>query len=164
MTRRELLRLVGSGAALAALAGCGGGGATPRARSRGGPDVIAVAQANGAARFARAIRAAELGELLSGPGPYTLFAPSDRAFAASDAARQGGEALQRTVAYHVVPGLLTSDFMDGADVNHTTLLGTSLNVDGAGGGLRVNGAGVIRRDVEASNGVVFVVDRVLGPR
>jgi uncharacterized surface protein with fasciclin (FAS1) repeats len=68
------------------------------------------------------------------------------------------------MAYHVVPGQLTTDFMEGVDVNHTTLLGTSLNVDGTGPEVRVNGAAVVRGNLIADNGVVFVIDRVLTPR
>ena len=68
------------------------------------------------------------------------------------------------IAYHVVPGQLTDDFLDGTDFNHTTLLGSSLNVNGTGGGLRINDAGVVRSNLMASNGVVFAIDRVLTPR
>ncbi len=165
MRRRMVLRLGGFGAAALVLTACAGGqGASPQARQRGGLDVIGVAERSGAARFARAVRSAELEDALSGSGPYTLFAPVDRAFGASDADRLDRDGLRRLIAYHVVPGQLTSDFLLGVDVNHTTLLGSSLNVDGSDDRLRVNGAGVVRPDLAASNGVVFLIDRVLAPR
>ncbi|MBA3323900.1 MAG: fasciclin domain-containing protein [Rhodobacteraceae bacterium] len=160
MNRRTALTLLAAGAALA---GCGQGGGPQSAGPRG-PGVLGVAGANGLGRFVRAADSAGLTEVLAASGPFTLFAPTDRAFAASAAGRLDGEALQRLIAYHVVPGQLTSDFLEGMDVNHTTLLGSSLNVDGTGTGLRVNGAAVVRADLLASNGVVFAIDRVLTPR
>ncbi len=163
MQRRQILILGGAGIAALALAACGGGGA-PRPAPRSGGSVLAVARSNGLGRFARAAEATDLGELLAGPGPFTLFAPTDRAFSGSGAARASGEDLRRIVAYHIVPGQLTSDFMEEMDVNHTTLLGSSLNVDGRSTPIRVNGAAVVRADLMAANGVVFAIDRVLTPR
>jgi uncharacterized surface protein with fasciclin (FAS1) repeats len=72
--------------------------------------------------------------------------------------------LRRLVGYHVVPGMLTSTFLLGRDVNFTTSAGTPLTVDGTSGRLRVNGAAVTRADIEAGNGVVHIIDRVLTPR
>lgn len=160
MLRRAFI-LAGTTAALA-LAACSGDGDKPRQVARDGTDVLSVARAAGAGRFARAAAEAGLAETLAGPGPYTLFAPTDRAFAAAGRAR--GEELARLVAYHIVPGELTSDFLEGMDVNHTTMLGTSLNIDGTEGALRVNDATVLQADRMASNGVVFVIDRALTPR
>lgn len=165
MNRRNALCLLAAGLALTA---CGGGqGRATRAAGTGGaggPNVLAVARSNGMTRFVRAIDAAGMTGVLSGSGPYTLFAPTDRAFAASSLARLDGEDLQRALAYHVVPGELTDDFLEGVDVNHTTLLGPSLNTDFTGTALRVNGAGVVRSNLPASNGVVYSIDRALTPR
>lgn len=158
--RRRAFILAGSAAVLSACSG--GGGSRPVGAARGGPDVLGVARGAGLDRFVRAAQTTGAAETLAGPGPFTLFAPTDRAFAA--AGRQSEAALTRLVAYHIVPGELTSDFLEGRDVNHTTLLGTSLNVDGTSGVLRVNGAEVVRADLMASNGVVFAIDRVLTPR
>ena len=72
-------------------------------------------------------------------------------------------ALRQVMAYHVVPGMFTSDFLTGVDVNYTTLKGTSLNVDGTDG-LRVDDATIVTPDLGASNGVVNIIDRVLTPR
>lgn len=159
MQRRALLI---TGAATVALAACGGGASrAPSGTSRGGPDVLGVARGAGAGRFARAVEEAGLGETLAGPGPFTLFAPTDRAMAA--AGRLDGEALKRMVAYHIVPGELTTDFLSGMNLNHTSMLGPSVNVDGRGGPLNVEGANVVRADLPASNGIVFTIDRVLSP-
>jgi uncharacterized surface protein with fasciclin (FAS1) repeats len=160
MNRRRALDLLVSAGVLAALAACGGG----QPRGPAGPDLIGTARANDLDRLARAIGSADLVETLSGPGPYTIFAPTDRAFSASNAGRLDGDGLRRLLAYHVVPGQLTADFLEGMDVNHTTLLGSSLNVDGTGAGIRVNDANVLRADLMASNGVIHVIDRVLTPR
>jgi uncharacterized surface protein with fasciclin (FAS1) repeats len=159
MNRRNALGLLAAGLALTA---CGGGNRAPSAA--GGSNVLSVARSNGMTRFVRAVDAAGMTEVLSGPGPYTLFAPTDRAVAASNLGRLDGEDLQRVLAYHIVPGLLTDDFLEGIDVNHTTLLGSSVNTDGTGAALTVNGAGVVRANLPASNGVVYSIDRVLAPR
>lgn len=164
MERRGFLQIIAFGVAGTGLAACGGSGGPSAGGDASGPGVLSVARSNGMGRFARAAQEADMGEYLSGAGPFTLFAPSDRAFAASSAGRMSGEDLQRLVAYHVVPGTLTSEFLIGMDVNHTTLLNSSLNVDGTGGALTVNGARVLRADLEAANGIVFQIDRVLTPR
>lgn len=162
MNRRSALAQIASTGLVLALAGCAGGGG--RVRGPTGPDLIGTARANDLGRLARAIETAGLTETLSGAGPYTIFAPTDRAFAASNAGRLDGDGLRRLLAYHVVPGQLGSDFLAGMDVNHTTLLGSSLNVDGTGEGVRVNDARILRTDIEASNGIIHVIDRVLTPR
>lgn len=166
MNRRTLLSIALFGGA-GMLAGCGGT-ASPTASDRNG--VLAVARSNGTATFLRAVEAAGLTDQLSGTGPYTLFAPTDAAFRALPPGRlnallapSGREDLRAVVGYHVVPGMVTSSFMDGMDVNHLTAAGGALNIDGTGGGIRVDGAGVVRRDLEADNGVVHVIDRVLTP-
>ncbi len=162
MHRRGFLQ-AGALAALAFAVSACASPTGPRRPATGGDDVLGIARANGLDRFLRAVRTAELTDALSGAGPFTIFAPSDRAFGASSAGRLDNDELRALLAYHVVPGQLTSDFLEGRDVNHTTLLGTSLNIDGTSG-LRVNGANVLASDLMASNGVVFILDRVLTPR
>jgi uncharacterized surface protein with fasciclin (FAS1) repeats len=158
MHRRHSLRLLVLGGA-GLLAACSGGGTRVAA---GGDTVLEVARSHRLNRFLQTVGKAGLTETLSGPGPFTVFAPTDRAFAA---ARLPGDpdALRAVIAYHVVPGTFTSDFLGGVDVNYTTLNGTSLNVDGTAG-LQVNGANVVTADLVAGNGVVHVIDRVLAPR
>jgi uncharacterized surface protein with fasciclin (FAS1) repeats len=158
--RRDSLRLLLLATAGAGLAACGGGG-VPGGSS--GDSVLGVARANRLSRFVRAVETAGLASTLAGPGPYTVFAPSDRAVAAADMPRDP-EALRELLAYHVVPGAFTTDFLVGVDVNYTTLAGTSLNVDGTGRPLLVNGTPVVTPDLLAENGVLHVIDRVLRPR
>jgi uncharacterized surface protein with fasciclin (FAS1) repeats len=161
LDRRASLRLVLLGGGAAVLAGCASGGGGGGGQSSG--TVLDVLRANRLDRFRRAIDAAGLTATPAGPGPYTLFAPSNRAFAAADLP-QDTETLRAVVSYHIVPGMFSSDFLAGVDVNYTTLAGTSLNVDGTGGTLRVNGAAVLAPDLGASNGVVNIIDQVLDPR
>jgi uncharacterized surface protein with fasciclin (FAS1) repeats len=163
MHRRKLLILL-SLAAGGGLAACGGGGA-----GGGSEDVLAVARDAGLGQFLRAVRAAGLAETLSASGPYTVFAPSDAAFRALPRGRLDGlmrsddrEALRGLLAYHVVPGTFDAAFLEARQANYATLAGPSLQVDGAGG-LRVNGARAIRPDLEASNGIVHVIDAVIAP-
>lgn len=161
MRRRTSLTCMILGIAGLALAGCGGG--QPAARSAGpGHTVLDVARENGLNDFLAAVDAAGLTATLSGPGPYTIFAPTDRAFGW----RRFGdaEATKKLVSYHVVPGTFTTDFLGGADVNYTTLTGKPLTVDGTEAGLRVDGASVITADLVADNGVVHVINQVLTPK
>jgi uncharacterized surface protein with fasciclin (FAS1) repeats len=164
MQRRRLITLAGFGLVGLGLAACGGGGGESPEAS-GGFGVLSVARGAGAGRFARAFAGTELAETLAGPGPFTLFAPTDQAFAAAGANRLSGEDLVTFLAYHVVPGELSADYMEGFDLNHTTLSGRPLNVDGRSGLIRVGGvATVTRPDLPAANGVVHVIDQALTPR
>jgi uncharacterized surface protein with fasciclin (FAS1) repeats len=156
--RRTSLRLLVAGAA-AGLAGCGGGAAGRTGAEAG--TVLAVLRANGLTRFLRAIDRAGLAETLAGDGPFTVFAPTNAAVGAADLPGDT-EALRRIVAFHIVPGMFTTDFLSGVDVGYTTLDGGRLDVDGVGG-LRVNGARIVTPDLGADNGVVNVIDRVLRP-
>lgn len=156
--RRQGLKLLFWGSVAAALAACG------ESSAPGSSDgtILSVARDNGLKRFLRAIDEAGLTGTLAGEGPYTVFAPTDRAFAATDLPRDVTE-LRSVMAYHIVPGMFTSDFLASVDVNYTTLKGTSLNVNGTRG-LRVNDATIVTPDLGASNGVVNIIDRVLTPR
>jgi uncharacterized surface protein with fasciclin (FAS1) repeats len=145
-------------AAIVPLSGCAGGAGPGGASGT----VLGTARAEGLSRFLAAVDRAGLAETLAGEGPYTLFAPSNRAFAAARLP-DDAEALQRLIAYHVVPGTFTIAFLDGADVNYTTLEGSSLNVDGTGAVVRAGGAAIVQPDLAAANGVVHVVDAVLHP-
>ncbi len=168
MDRRTALQFLTLGMAGFGLAACGSGGGGVR---RAGPGVLTTARNAGLGTFVRAAEAADLAEELSGEGPFTLFAPSDAAFRALPAGRLNSllrpanqEELRRLVNYHVVPGMLTSTFLQGRDINFTTAAGTALKVDGTSGRLRVNDASILRADIEAGNGVVHIIDRVLSPR
>jgi uncharacterized surface protein with fasciclin (FAS1) repeats len=115
-----------------------------------------------------AVIAAELADDLSGTGPFTVFAPTDAAFAALPAGVVDALLLDPTgdlaqiLLYHVVSGsVLSTDLSDGQIV--TTLQGQTVNIDITGGIVTVNGAQVIVADLLAENGVVHVIDAVLLP-
>lgn len=158
-TRRDGLKLLLALSALP-LAACAGGSGGGSAASG---SVLDVARAHGARSFARALAEAGLAAKLADSGPYTLFAPTDRAIAAAGLPADPA-ALSKLLAYHVVPGDFTAAFLSGVDVNYTTLAGTSVNVDGTGTGLVVNGVPVTTADLGAANGVVHLIGGVLKPR
>jgi uncharacterized surface protein with fasciclin (FAS1) repeats len=119
-----------------------------------------------------AVKAAGLAETLSGPGPFTVFAPTDAAFA--DALQTLGITKEQLLAdpvklktiltYHVVAGqVMAADVvkMDGQDV--ATVAGPPLNVAVKGSTVMINDATVTTADIAASNGVIHVIDKVLLP-
>jgi len=131
-------------------------------------DIIATAKAAGAFRtLCKAVRAAELVETLQGEGPFTLFAPTDGAFAKlppeqlesllADKAR-----LSEVLLYHVIPGKVMA-----ADVSKMksakTVGGQQLWIDATEEGVTINRARVIKPDVECRNGVIHFIDTVLMP-
>ncbi len=116
--------------------------------------------------LSRLVSDAGLAETLRGPGPFTVFAPTDEAFKAVPAATLAElaadkEKLRAVLTYHVVPGNLPA-----ADVKTgklKTVNGAELAVARAGTFVTVEDAVVLNADVAASNGVVHIVDRVLLP-
>jgi uncharacterized surface protein with fasciclin (FAS1) repeats len=113
-----------------------------------------------------AVDAAGLGDTLAGGGPFTVFAPTDDAFAALPQGTVQGllddpPALARVLTYHVVPGRITSAQIT-SDSEQKTVEGSVLKI-ARNGGVAVNDATVIQADVEADNGVIHVIDRVLIP-
>ena len=178
MTKRTIL-LVTSVLALAlGIAACGGGddettGSTTatdgKATAATEENVVAVAQQTpDLSTLVKAVSAAGLVETLEEPGPYTVFAPTNKAFEALGGTLdtllepQNKAELAEVLTYHVVPGELTSsELSDGQKLK--TVQGDTLEVRIAGGEVTVNGAKVVTPDVEASNGVVHVIDEVLIP-
>jgi uncharacterized surface protein with fasciclin (FAS1) repeats len=116
-----------------------------------------------------ALTAGELVEVFKAPGAYTVFAPTNEAFAAIQPtvdvllkAENKGK-LQNVLKYHVVPGtFFASDLQDGQEL--TTLQGEKLKVSVKDGKVMIGDAEVISADVEASNGVVHVIGKVLVPK
>ena len=131
-------------------------------------DIVAVASGTeGFSTLVAAVTAAGLVETLQGAGPFTVFAPNDAAFAALPAGLLDKLLLPENLAvltsiltYHVVSGkIMSTDVMagDAPSVEGSTIaLGTT-------DGVQVNDATVIAADVEASNGVIHVIDKVLVP-
>ncbi len=116
----------------------------------------------------QAIQAANLTDALSQEGPYTVFAPTNDAFQALpqgtlDQLMQSPEGdLQQILLYHVVPGqYMASDLVQLNSLE--TLAGSALPVNTTNGVVTVDGAVVIQSDIEASNGVIHVIDAVMVP-
>jgi uncharacterized surface protein with fasciclin (FAS1) repeats len=116
----------------------------------------------------QAIQAAELEDVLGDDGPYTVFAPTDEAFAALPPETleqllqpENQDALRQILTYHVVPGSITSPSVTPGEIG--TVEGSSLVVDNAAGEVLVDGARVVQPDIIASNGVVHAIDQVLLP-
>ncbi len=113
-----------------------------------------------------AVQAAGLVDTLKGPGPFTVFAPTDEAFAKVpkaqlDALLADKAKLSKVLTYHVVPGaVMAKDVKPGAV---KTVEGSNLTL-ATNGGVTVNGAKVVTADVKASNGVIHAVDTVLMPK
>lgn len=114
-----------------------------------------------------AVEAAELTDTLSGEGPYTVFAPTDEAFAELPEGAlefllqpENQDLLQRVLQYHVVSGEVTSNQLTTGEVE--TLSG-AVAVEVNGDSVIVNDGSVIEADIEASNGVIHAVNRVLLP-
>lgn len=128
-----------------------------------------ASQASNLTTLVTAVQAAGLVETLSGPGPFTVFAPPNSAFDALPAGTvaslvQPANRAQLTsiLTYHVVPGrLMAADLRDGQTL--TTVNGATLTVRKTGNTVTVGGATVTQADVRASNGVAHVINRVLMP-
>jgi len=111
---------------------------------------------------------AGLVETLQGEGPFTVFAPTNDAFAAVPAdtlaaVRADDELLRSVLTYHVLPGKYKAGDILGTTADVATVQGATVTADGTGDGVMVNNANVIAADVKASNGVVHVIDTVLLP-
>jgi len=136
-------------------------------------DVLAVAEAEGdLGTFLAALDAAGIMEDFHGEGPFTLFVPTDDAFAvyldqiemSQEEAFAGAEMLQAILGYHVVTMTEDSEMVMGMDgQTFTTLNGAPLEVTVDGETVMVGEATILRFDVVASNGVVHVIDTVLTP-
>ena len=116
-----------------------------------------------------AVEAAGLVETLKGEGPFTVFAPTDEAFAALPAGTvedllkpENKDNLVAILTYHVVSGKVMASDVAGAQTMAATVQGQELTIDGSDG-VKINGATVTSADVEASNGVIHVIDKVLLP-
>ncbi len=134
-------------------------------------DIVDTALAAGNfSTLAVALGAAGLIQTLKGEGPFTVFAPTDDAFSKIPAETlsellqpENKEKLTAILTYHVVPGRVTShEAMNLAPGKATTVQGQSLTIK-KDSGLRINDAKVIAPDVEATNGVIHVIDSVLMP-
>lgn len=117
-----------------------------------------------------AVKAAGLVDTLKGDGPFTVFAPSDDAFAKLPAGTvemllkpENKDKLVAVLTYHVVPGKVMSGDLAGKMVEAKTVQGQSVKVD-AREGVKVDNATVVAADIETSNGVIHVIDAVILPK
>ena len=129
------------------------------------PDIVEIASGNDDFEtLVAAVQAAGLVETLQGEGPFTVFAPTDDAFArlGDDTVQtllrpENRDRLTAILTYHVVPGRFSSEELGAID-ELATANGQTLSI-----GDRVNDSRLVATDIEASNGIVHVIDRVLMP-
>ena len=135
------------------------------AASQAQGDLVDTAVAAGQfTTLAAALEAAGLVDTLKGPGPFTVFAPTDAAFAALPAGTvenllkpENREQLVAVLTYHVVPGRFPAARVSSLD-SATTVQGGKVAIRASGGEVTVDGAKVTSADVNASNGVIHVID------
>ncbi|MEM0129531.1 MAG: fasciclin domain-containing protein [Thermoplasmata archaeon] len=141
------------------------------------PDIVDTAVSAGSFRtLVQAVQAAGLVETLKGPGPFTVFAPTDAAFAklppgTVEALLKDPARLRSVLTYHVVPKKVRSaDVLQmasgGKEIAVPTVQGSMLHVRVEGllqKKVHVNGATVVQPDIEATNGVIHVIDSVVLP-
>lgn len=133
-------------------------------------DIVAVA--SGASTFktlVAAVKAAGLVETLQGKGPFTVFAPTDEAFAKLPAGTlesllkpENKDKLVGILTYHVVPGKVMAADVKTSEAK--TVNGQDLAIKAEDGKVTVNGANVVKTDIAASNGVIHVIDSVVLPK
>jgi uncharacterized surface protein with fasciclin (FAS1) repeats len=118
-----------------------------------------------------AVKAAGLVDTLKGPGPFTVFAPTDAAFAALPAGTvetllkpENKAKLVSILTYHVLPGRVMSTDIAGKKLDPKTVEGQTIAIDASGGVVKVNDATVTKADIVADNGVIHVIDKVLLPK
>lgn len=164
MNRRFALKATLAASALATVSAC--------AHLGGGDDIVDIAASNGNFNtLVAAVQAAGLEETLRSDGPFTVFAPTDAAFAALPAGTveslllpENKDQLVGILTYHVVPGAIKAADVLGGTTHVDTVNGKAITVDGSDGAtVMVNNATVTSADIEASNGVIHVIDTVLLP-
>lgn len=153
--------------ALLIVAGCAQGRNTASAPQS---DIVDTAVNAGSFNtLVAAVQAAGLVETLKGPGPFTVFAPTDEAFAALPAGTvesllkpENKTTLVSILTYHVVPGKTVSGDLAGKRLQVATVQGSTVDIDGTSG-VKVDDATVVQADIAATNGVIHVIDKVIMP-
>lgn len=134
-------------------------------------DIVQTAENAGSFKtLITAVKAAGLVETLRSPGPFTVFAPTDEAFAKLPAGTvdnllkpENKKKLIAILTYHVVPEKVMSKDIAGKKTMAKSIEGSDIDVD-ATNGVRVDNANVVKSDIEASNGVIHVIDTVIMPK
>ncbi|MFN3349258.1 fasciclin domain-containing protein [Pseudorhodoplanes sp.] len=121
--------------------------------------------------LATALKAAGLVDTLKGPGPFTVFAPTDEAFKKLPAGTvenllkpENKAQLVGILTYHVVPGKVMSSALAGKTTEAKTVQGQPVKVDATKGDVMVNNAKVVKADIATDNGVIHVIDTVILPK
>ena len=133
-------------------------------------DIVDTAASAGSFKtLVAAVKAAGLAGTLKGKGPFTVFAPTDAAFAKLPTGTvesllkpENKAKLQAILTYHVLSGKVMSGTIAGKKLNVATVQGTEVAID-ATSGVKVDDATVIKADIQASNGVIHVIDKVILP-
>jgi uncharacterized surface protein with fasciclin (FAS1) repeats len=134
-------------------------------------DIVDTAVAAGSFKtLAAALQAAGLVDTLKGDGPFTVFAPTDEAFAKLPAGTvenllkpENKEKLKAVLTYHVVPGKVMAAQVTKLD-SAKTVQGQPVTIAVSGGKVKVDNATVVKTDIAASNGVIHVIDSVILPK
>lgn len=156
-------------AATAALGITGAAGCVMADGHMASKDIVDTAVAAGSFNtLVAAVQAAGLVDTLKGPGPFTVFAPTDDAFAKLPEGTvenllkpENKDTLVAILTYHVVPGkVMSGDLQDG--MKAATVQGSEVTIS-LTGGAKVNDANIVQADIEASNGVIHVIDSVIMP-
>jgi len=134
-------------------------------------DIVDTAVAAGSFdTLVAAVTAADLGDVLKGDGPFTVFAPTDEAFAKLPAGTlesllkpENKAQLQAILTYHVVPGNVMASDVVGLE-SAKTVNGQSLSISLEGDSVMVDSAKVVTTDISCSNGVIHVIDSVVLPK
>ncbi len=135
-------------------------------------DIVDTAVAAGSFKtLVAAVKAAGLVDVLKSDGPFTVFAPTDEAFAALPKGTvetllkpENKAQLVKILTYHVLPKKVGAAHIVDKRFRIKTVQGQRLLLNGRGGKVRVNDANVVAADVKASNGVIHVIDKVLLPK
>ena len=147
---------------------CGTGDAHDHAAKAASADIVGVASSAGTFNtLLAAAKAAGLVDTLQSDGPFTVFAPTDEAFAnlpegMVDSLLANPDKLKQVLLYHVVPGKVLASEVAGLS-SATTAQGSDIAIVIKGGSVMINDAKVIKTDVIASNGVIHVIDTVIVP-
>ncbi|MCA9234156.1 MAG: fasciclin domain-containing protein [Planctomycetales bacterium] len=144
---------------------------TPKKQPAAKKDIVDTAvAADGFSTLVAAVKAAGLVETLQGDGPFTVFAPTDEAFSklpketlAALLTPEGKDQLTKILTYHVVPGkVLAADVVKLKSAK--TAAGGEVKISVDKDGVMIDGAKVLKTDIECSNGVIHVIDTVLLPK
>ncbi|WND03076.1 fasciclin domain-containing protein [Temperatibacter marinus] len=144
---------------------------TAHAGSNSKADIVDTAVGAGSFNtLVAAVKAAGLVDVLKGDGPFTVFAPTDAAFAKlpdgtveSLLKPENKDKLIAILTYHVVPGKVYKKSLIGKKITASTVQGSKIQMKGTNGRVTVDNARILKADIKTSNGIIHVIDRVILP-